>query len=94
MQRQQGVPAGVAVFWPSSGLQPEPAGAEAGLPYHPLLQQLAPASEPVASNHTDTNDKSSSNKDSIIVDALVLVPMVAVCTVICYLLLYIILTIN
>ena len=66
-QQQQGVPAGgaVAAFWLSNGLQPEPAGGEAGLPYHLLPQQLAPTSEPVASNCTDTDNNGSSSKDSI-----------------------------
>lgn len=67
MQQQQGVPAGAAfaVFWLSSGLQPEPAREGADLPYHPLLQQLAPTSEPATSNHTDADNNASSNEDSI-----------------------------
>lgn len=64
-QQQQRVPAGVAVFWLSNGLQPEPAEGEARLPYHLLPRQLAPTSEPVASNHADTNNNGSNNEESI-----------------------------
>ena len=71
IQQQQGVPAGAAfaVFWLSSGLQPEPAREGADLPNLLLPQQLAPTSEPATSNHTDTDSNASSNEDSISLSA-------------------------